>query len=120
MTLLVFALGILAFVGLAVVLLVQRGTQFKLLLEDGVNATGRVVDKPKFGRVNSSKKYRHLRYRYQDAFGNEHVHRAQVTSSVFDAHEEGGPIEIVYSRSKPQVSAPRSLVDAARQASGKT
>jgi hypothetical protein len=114
-TFLVFAVGIAVLLGLAVLMLVRRGAQFKLLLEDGVNATGRVVDKPKFGRVNSSKKYRHLRYRYQDASGNEHVHRAQVTSSVYDAHEVDGPIEIVYSRSKPEVSAPRSLVDAARK-----
>ena len=109
---------IAVFMGLGAVamIVIGRGKEIKLLAEDGVDVMGEVVDMPKFGRPTNAKKYRHIRYRYKDAAGVEHVHRVQVTTGESERHTVGGPIAVVYSRSKPGVSAMKSLVDPAREA----
>lgn len=111
--------GLVLSVGVALYLVAKRALEFKQLVEDGVDASARVVDKFRAGRAVSAARNRHLRYAYRDAQGNEHRHRMQVTSSVWQALEVGDAIDIVYSRSKPHVSAPRYLVDPARAATAK-
>jgi hypothetical protein len=56
---------------------------------------------------------------YLDAAGAEHRHVSMVTSTFWTEHTEGGPIDIVYSRSQPHVSAPKHLVTASREALAK-
>lgn len=61
---------------------------------------------------------RSVRYEYHDDMGRAHSHTSAVIDDVWDAHEEGGPIAVVYSASRPAVSAPKYLVERARQARG--
>jgi hypothetical protein len=71
------------------------------------------------GASGSRRSTRRIRYAYQDAAGRTHTHTSMITSDFWNAHVEGGPITIVYSRSRPQVSAPRHLVELSRQALAK-
>lgn len=93
-------------------LVVRRGLQFKQLLLDGVPAKGVVAKKIRF-------RGRHLtlRYAYRDDAGRVHANKSLVTDDVWNAHEEGGSIDVVYSRSQPEISAPKYLVDRTRPAS---
>lgn len=101
-------------------LVARRGLQMKLLAAEGVPATARVVAKLTTahpGRHRSAT--RRIRYAYEDAQGQSHEHVSLVTESFFDQHVEGGPIAIVYARSKPAISAPAALVESARAALAK-
>lgn len=98
----------------AAVRVVQRGFQLRRLVADGVDATGTVVGKVTFN--SSGPRSRYLRYRYQAADGRTCTHRSLVSRELMNAHQEGGPIEIVYSASRPHVSAPRYLVEQGRSA----
>lgn len=106
-------------VGLVVVV-VRRGGQLKQLCADGVDATGTVVAKIQYHTAKGTvRNDRWLRYEYQVA-GVTHSHKSLVTSEYWNALTEGGPIEIVHSRSSPEISAPRHLVESARKALQKT
>ena len=107
---------LVAAIAYAIWRVVRRGRDFAQLVRDGVDARGVVVRKTTFGTAAARRHNRFLDYRYQDDRGAEHSHRSKVTPTAWDAHEEGGPIEIVYSRSQPQISAPRWLVEPARAA----
>ena len=117
-------IGTLVFLGsIAVVVvysiyrIVRRGFDLKLLVEDGVEAVGTVSQKLQFATAKGSRRNdRYLIYEYEDPRGVRHRHRSSVTSEFWRSHEEGGPIDIVYSRSRPEISAPRGLVEKARKA----
>lgn len=96
-------------VAVVVVVTIRRGFDFKQLLIDGVPANGVVARKLRF-RSNRFI----LRYAYRDDTGRVHTHKSHVTREVWDAHEEGGAITVVYSRSRPEISAPKYLVDRLR------
>jgi hypothetical protein len=107
-------LGIIA---LAIWLVVTRGLQLKQLLEDGVEAKGTVLRQFKsVPRGPQSTTNYFLRYRYRDAQGGEHEYKFKAGYDLWQAHPEGAPIDIFYSKSKPSVSAPRALVEQARAA----
>lgn len=103
-----------------VVVVVQRGLQMRLLVRDGVETAGQVVAKGRHRHPRRRKAAQRptlqIRYAYRDAAGGEHEHRSLVTDSFWNAHEEGGPIAIVYSKSQPHISAPRPLVAQSRAA----
>ncbi|HEX7086844.1 MAG TPA: DUF3592 domain-containing protein [Vicinamibacterales bacterium] len=101
----------LLFLVAIVVVLLRRGLQWKLLLQDGVETTGTVVKKQIFRNLD----YR-IRYQYVDQTGRTHSHRSAVTDEVYHGCEEGGPFPVVYSRSKPHISAPKYLIDQSRAA----
>ena len=101
---------------LMVLRLIERGFEFKQLLADGVETTGRVVAKITTRSSRHSSFTRTLRYEYHDDMGREHAHTAAVIDAAWDEHEEGGPIAVIYSASRPAVSAPKYLVERARQA----
>lgn len=114
--LLTFLVPVAIVIGLIVVV-VRRGYQMKQLVEDGVDATGTVTAKIEHPTASGSKRSsRRIAYEYQDAAGQTHRHVSLITSDFWNAHAEGGPIDIVYSRSRPHVSAPRHLVELSRQA----
>lgn len=109
------------FVGLIAVV-VRRGLQMRQLALDGVETTGQVVAKLRHVHVRRKGSQRpslRIHYAYRDAAGAEHEHRSLVTDSFWNAHEEGGPIAIVYSQSQPQISAPKHLVEQSRAALAK-
>ena len=108
-------------VGLVLVV-VRRGLQMRHLVLDGVETTGQVVSKLRQShprRRGSQRPTLRIHYAYRDAAGGEHEHRSLVTDSFWNAHVEGGPIAVVYSKSQPQISAPRHLVEQSREALAK-
>lgn len=109
-----FLVPLLFVVGI-VVLVMRRGFQMKLLLEDGIETTGTVVQKLTFGG-RSGGGVRRIRYEYVDRLGRSYSHRSTVPDDVYQSCEEGGPFPVVYSQSKPHVSAPKYLVEQSRAA----
>lgn len=111
------ALGIIVTV---VWLVLTRGLQLKQLVEDGVDTDGEVVRQFKLNPKGGSQSTNYfLRYRYLDSTGLEHQYKSNVNRDYWAAHPEGSAIAITYSKSKPQISAPRFLVDQAREALAK-
>jgi hypothetical protein len=108
----------LLFVAGIIVLVVRRGLQMKVLANDGVETTGTVVRKLSFGGASRTSA-RRVRYEYVDQFGRTHSHRSTVPDDVYRSCEEGGPFPVVYSQSRPHVSAPKYLVEQSRAALAK-
>lgn len=82
------------------------------LKQYGVEATGRVLEKRTEQRRGAKSSW--IRYEYVDQFGKTHRSRRNlVTPEAWDAHQEGGPIQVVYSQRHPKVSAPKYLLDLA-------
>ncbi len=110
----------LAIVAGLVLVVVRRGLQMKLLVGEGVPATGRVV--AKLTHLHPGRRLsptRRIKYAYADDQGRSHEHISTVTAAFFNRHAEGGPIAIRYARNKPSVSAPEELVEQSRVALGK-
>jgi hypothetical protein len=105
-------------IGLIVGLLIARGARIQQLTQDGVNMDGEVVQQWwRNPRGPAGRRY-YLRYRYHDNLGAEHhTHRWLVGYDYWSAHPPGSAIAICYSASKPHISAPRYIVDLAREAS---
>lgn len=102
--------------GVMMVVVVRRGLQMKLLVQDGVDTMGMVKAKLKHsGHKNASRSHR-IRYAYLDGNGKAQEHVSMVTADFWRAHEEGGPIDLVYSASRPGISSPKHLVDQCREA----
>jgi len=108
------SLVVAALVALMVAQIVRRGLVMKQLLADGVDAEANVLARQRFHRQGSTLHY--LRYEYRDAAGTVYQHRSAVSAETWQAHPEGSSFAIVHSRSRPQQSMPRSLVDQARKA----
>lgn len=112
-----FLVPLLFIVGM-IVLVARRGLQMKLLVKDGVETTGTVVQKLTFRRKTGTGVHR-IRYQYVDQVGRTQCHRSTVPEDVFRSCEEGGPFPVVYSQSKPHISAPKYLVEQTRAALAK-
>ena len=110
-------LGSLAIlVAVAAIVIVRRAGEFGRLVQDGIETTGVVEEKLVFGGGSGTRKGKHIRYAYKDERGREHRFRSQVSEGRFDGFAVGDPIEIVYSRANPAVSAPKWLIDEAKAA----
>jgi hypothetical protein len=113
-------LVLIAIAALAVWLVITRGLQLKQLVEDGIDTEGKVIRQfkrnPKKASLSTDF---YLRYAYRDRNGIEHEYKSNVNRDFWAAHPEGSAIAITYSKSRPGVSAPRFLVDAAREAMAK-
>lgn len=118
MNTLLLALGLPAFlIGYGVYAVVRRGFHMKLLAEDGVEVQGVVTAKLQVGGARGARRNdRRIAYEYRDAAGQVHRHVSMVTSDFWNGHTEGGPIDLVYARRRPEISAPRHLVVASRAA----
>jgi len=106
---------IVAFVAYFIYVVVRRGFEIRQLLTDGVDTSGTVVTKRRH-RSSKSGTTHQLIYEYHDPLGRAHKHASLVTREVFDGYEEGRPIDVMCSASRPEVSAPKSLVEQARPA----
>jgi len=102
------------FLAYATYRVIRRGAELQRLVRDGVEVVGVVVNKVKFN-TSGPRQYL-LRYQYRDQTGREHSNRSHVPSSVWEGYVEGGPIAVVYSASKPQISAPQYVVEQCRTA----
>lgn len=107
------------FIILIMLLVANRGAQLKLLVGDGVDATGTVVRQRRRNPKSHQSTNHYLRYEYTDASGARHEGSLKAAREFWADHPEGATIEIVYSRSKPSVSAARFLVEQAREALAK-
>ena len=106
---------IVAVVAYFIYVVVHRGFEFKQLLTDGVETSGTVVTKRRH-RSSRAGTTHQLIYQYHDPLGRAHKHASLVTLDVYHAYEEGRPIEVICSASRPEVSAPKYLVEQARPA----
>jgi UDP-N-acetylmuramyl tripeptide synthase len=109
--LLLFALPALMFAVLYAQV-VRRGRGLHLLVRDGVETTGRVVNRAK----GLSIRQKQVRYEYRDAAGRVHTGYSAVAWQFWEDHAEDGPIAVVYSARRPEISAPRFLVEQTRAA----
>lgn len=110
------AIVVVSIIAFAIGLVVSRGLEMKRLVEDGIDIDGIVVRQFSHHTRGSQSSSHFLRYRYRDARGGEYTHKSNVTRDFWVAHPEGSAIAITYSKSRPQVSAPRYLVEQARTA----
>lgn len=115
----VIAIVVLICIALVMWLVVTRGLQLKQLVEDGVDINGVVVRQFKHNPKGPASTNYYLRYRYSDSQDREHEYKSNVSYDYWVAHPEGRAIAITYSASRPQVSAPRYLVEQAREALNK-
>ena len=73
------------------------------------------VVKPSPGRARQHK----IAYRYTDNTGASHEHTSVVSGDVEGHVEVGQAFPIVYSAKRPQISAPKHLVEQSRAALAK-
>lgn len=92
---------------------VTRGFQMRELCDHGVETTAIVAEKRSYRPSSGSRRFK-LVYRYTDSAGTSHSHTSIVTDTIYDQHDEGGPIQVVYSSRKPAISAPLYLVEQCR------
>lgn len=80
------------------------------LKQYGVETTGRVLERRWEQRRGARSTW--IRYEYTDQFGKTRKSRRNlVTPEAWDAHVEGGPIQVVYSQRQPKTSWPKYLLD---------
>lgn len=112
----IIALVVIVIIALVVWLVVTRGLQLKQLVDDGVDINGTVVRQFKHNPKGRASTNYYLRYRYSDSQGHEHETKSHVSYDYWAAHPEGTAIALTHSASRPHVSAPRYLVEQAREA----
>jgi hypothetical protein len=100
-------------------LAVRRGLQMRELCDHGIDATGQIFSKRSISGAKSSSRRWKLGYRYTDSSGATHEHTSVVSIEQYQKHDEGGPIEVVYSSKRPEISSPKYLVDECMKALGK-
>jgi hypothetical protein len=108
------ALIALAMVGVAV----WRGLHLKRLAHEGVATTGRVLKI--WSHTGASRVRIHrLRYQFDAADGRSFEGSVMITPRDKERLSEGAPVDVIYLPGDPKISALKSLVDQARQATSK-
>lgn len=93
---------------------ISRFLQIYQLAQDGMETNGRVIRQYKqWIKMPRSSGY-YLDYTYIDRTGIPHEGQSMVQHELWKAHPDGSPIAISYSKSKPEISLPRVLVEQAR------
>lgn len=112
-------LGILVVIVALILQIVRRGSQLKVLLDKGVPATARIIEKRKRTRQtgNMSKNTYWLVFEFKAGDGQNHKGFPSVTETEFNAANEGDEVEIVYLPDKPGVNATKEMIKQLRQAS---
>jgi hypothetical protein len=82
------------------------------LQRHGIEVTGTVIEKRSYR--SRRQQSTHIRYEYVDQFGKRHRSRRNlVTPEAWNAHHEGGSIQVIYSVRRPAISLPKYLIDLA-------
>ncbi len=93
---------------------ITRFLQIYQLAQDGIETNGRIVRQHKqWIKMPRSSGY-YLDYTYIDRTGISHEGNSMVDCELWKAHPDGSPFAVTYSKSKPEISLPRVLVDKAR------
>lgn len=111
--LLIFVGIFLLIVGIAIYSIVKRGLDLKKLAAEGTATTGKIVAK-EYRKVGKGRRSPTLTYEFQDALGTSHRRTIHVATSVYEAHQPGGPIAVVYLPDRPQTNAAQYMVDQIR------
>ena len=98
---------------------VRRGLQMRELCDHGIETPGRIFSKRSVSGGHNNDRTEKLAYEYTDNAGTIHRHTSVVPLAIYQAHQQGGTIPVVYSARKPSISAPKYLVDQCLQALGK-
>jgi hypothetical protein len=107
---LAFVAAMLVAFAIALRVAVKWGNEAVELRQYGVAITGRVTEKRQTRTRGNTSTW--IRYEYVDQFGRtRRSRRTLATPEAWDAHQEGGPIAIVYSQRRPGVSWPQYLLD---------
>ena len=108
--LLIFVVAMAVALAIALRMAMNWGKELVELQQYGVPSQGRVIEKRQTRRRGVTSTW--IRYEYVDQFGKRHRGRRNlVTPDAWAAHEEGGPIAIVYSQRRPGISLPKYLLD---------
>jgi hypothetical protein len=110
-----FLIGALIIAAIIAVI-VHRGLQMKNLAHDGVVAEGKVIEKSRRSGAKGKMSTGYLRYEFTAANGLRYERKIAVGEEIFETHEEGDTIGVVYLRNKPEVSAARYMVNLSREA----
>ena len=103
---LVFGIG----AAIALKVAVKWGREATELKQYGVETSGRILERRQERRRGTTSTW--IRYEYVDQFGKTHRSRRNLTTpDAWDAHAEGGPIQVIYSQRDPRISAPKYLLD---------
>jgi len=111
--LLIFVGIFLLIVGIAIYSIVKRGLDLKKLAAEGTTTTGKIVAK-EYRKVGKGRRSPILTYEFQDALGTLHRRTIHVATSVYEAHQPGGPIAVVYLPDRPQTNAARYMIEQIR------
>jgi hypothetical protein len=101
-------------IGAIIFFVVKRGFQMKNLCHKGVPVEGKVIKK--FRQQGKGMSSPCLRYEFHSAGGQRIENKITVAEEIWDAHEEGSPIDIVYLEDKPAVNAAKHMVNLSREA----
>ena len=102
-------------IGLSLAIIIWRGSHIKRLTHRGVAGTGKVIKKFRQQRGGSSSS-ECLRYEYNSPTGERFENKIHVPQVIYDQHEEGDSIDIVYLPDTPKISAGRYLINQTRAA----
>ena len=104
------------FIGAFIAIVVHRGMQMKKLAHDGVVADGKVINKSRRAGAQAKMSTPYLRYEFYAANGFRYERNVAVGENVYESHEEGDAIGVVYLKDNPKVSAARYMVNLSREA----
>jgi len=106
---------VLIFAGI-IWLAVRRGLEMKRLCDQGIETTGRVVEKRSLAGHGNGARQKKIVIHYRDRFGTEHSRTSSVAISVYEQYEVNDPIDVVYLPDSPAISSPKYLIDQCREA----
>jgi hypothetical protein len=95
---------------------VSRFLQIYQLAQDGIETNGRIIRQYKHWLKMPQSSGYYLDYTYIDRTGISHECKSMVHYDLWKAHPDGSPIAVTYSKSKPEISLPRILMEQARAA----
>jgi len=100
-------------------LAISRALQVHQLMQDGTETNGRVLLQYEHWIKMPMTSGYYLHYSYIDRTGITHECKRMVPHELWTAHPDGNPIAVIYSKSKPEISLPRALMEKARAMVGK-
>ena len=106
----------LAIVAAVILMIVRRGFQMKNLAHDGVVASGTVIKKFRRGNSTNPQSHAYLRYRFETPGGDSFERSIAVSEEIYEQHEEGGSIDVVYVLGNPKVNGAKYMVNLSREA----
>ena len=110
-----FTLVFIAIAATSIALIVRRGLQITALAHNGVVGRASILKKFYSGSgMGSSSEV--LRYEFRTPNGRRYENKIHVSMEVYNTHNVGDPIDIVYLENQPEVNAAKYMVNLSREA----